>query len=103
MKERILSELKKRIEKDYNKGPLFRMGYINLQMKKFVMDIQDEDGKEEFDGDCLSISYPDCLTNKFRLIAEFAKPEFESEKVSEVSLRKKQSGLFYESIPVVVK
>lgn len=29
--------------------------------------------------------------------------EFESEKVSEVSLRKKQSGLFYESIPVVVK
>lgn len=42
MKERILSELKKRIEKDYNKGPLFRMGYINLQMKKFVMDMQDE-------------------------------------------------------------
>lgn len=29
--------------------------------------------------------------------------EFESEKVSEVSLKKKQSGLFYESIPVVVK
>ena len=29
--------------------------------------------------------------------------EFEFEKVSEVSLRKKQSGLFYESIPVVVK
>ena len=32
-----------------------------------------------------------------------AHSEFESEKVSEVSLRKKQSGLFYESIPVVVK
>ena len=29
--------------------------------------------------------------------------EFESDKVSEVSLKKKQSGLFYESIPVVVK
>ena len=29
--------------------------------------------------------------------------EFESEKVSEVSLKKKQFGLFYESIPVVVK
>ena len=29
--------------------------------------------------------------------------EFKVEKVSEVSLRKKQSGLFYESIPVVVK
>ena len=75
MKERILSELKKRIEKDYNKGPLFRSGCIDLQMKKFVMDIQDE--KDEFEGDCLSISYPDCLTNKFRLIAEFAKPEFD--------------------------
>lgn len=77
MKERILSELKKRIEKDYNKGPLFRMGYINLQMKKFVMDMQDEDGEEEFDGDCLQISYPNCFTNKFNLIAEFAKPEFD--------------------------
>lgn len=29
--------------------------------------------------------------------------EFESEKVSEVSLSKKRSGIFYESIPVVVK
>ena len=29
--------------------------------------------------------------------------EFESEKVSDVSLKKKQSGLFYESIPLVVK
>lgn len=29
--------------------------------------------------------------------------EFEAEKVSEVSLRKKQSGLFYESIPVIIK
>ena len=29
--------------------------------------------------------------------------EFESEKVSEVSLKKKKSGLFYESIPVVIK
>ena len=77
MKERILSELKKRIEKDYNKGPLFRMGYINLQMKKFVMDMQDEDGEEEFDGDCLQISHPNCFTNKFNLIAEFAKPEFD--------------------------
>ena len=76
MKERILSELKKRIEKDYNKGPLFRRGCIDLQMKKFVMDMQDEDGKEEFEGDCLSISYL-VLTNKFRLIAEFAKPEFD--------------------------
>lgn len=70
MKERILSELKKRIEKDYNKGPLFRM-------KKFVMDMQDEDGEEEFNGDCLQISYQNCFTNKFNLIAEFAKPEFD--------------------------
>lgn len=29
--------------------------------------------------------------------------EFEVEKVSEVSLKKKQSGLFYESIPVIVE
>lgn len=76
MKERILSELKKRIEKDYSKGPLFRMGYINLEMKKFVMDMQDEDGEEEFEGDCLQISYL-FYTNKFGLIAEFAKPEFD--------------------------
>lgn len=77
MKERILAELKRRIEKDFSKGPLFRMGYINLQMKKFVMDMQDEDGKEEFEGDCLQISYL-VLTNKFGLIAEFAKPEFDN-------------------------
>lgn len=77
MKERILAELKKRIEKDFNKGPLYRKGNIDLYMKKFVMDEQDEEGKEQFKGDCLSISYPDCLTNKFRLIAEFAKPEFD--------------------------
>lgn len=74
MKERILTELKRRIEKDLSKGPLFRMGYINLQMKKFVMDMQDENGKEEFNGDCLQISY---FSNKFGLIAEFAKPEFD--------------------------
>lgn len=77
MKERILEELKKRIEKDFSKGPLYRRGNIDLYMKKFVMDEQDEKGKEEFEGDCLSISYPDCFTNKFRLVAEFAKPEFD--------------------------
>lgn len=37
------------------------------------------------------------------IMNQSAYSEFESEKVSEVSLRKKQSGLFYESIPVVVK
>ena len=37
------------------------------------------------------------------IMNQSAYSEFESEKVSEVSLKKKQSGLFYESIPVVVK
>ena len=37
------------------------------------------------------------------IMNQSAYSEFKVEKVSEVSLRKKQSGLFYESIPVVVK
>ena len=37
------------------------------------------------------------------IMNQSAYSELECEKVSEVSLRKKQSGLFYESIPVVVK
>ena len=37
------------------------------------------------------------------IMNQLAYSEFESEKVSEVSLRKKQSELFYESIPVVIK
>lgn len=76
MEERILAELKRRIEKDHSRGPLFRYGYINLEMKKFVMD-DEEICKEEFNGDCLQLSYPDSFSDKFRLIAEFAKPEFD--------------------------
>lgn len=75
MKEKILAELKKRIDKDFDKGPLFRRGNIDLYMKKFVMDEEFEN--DDFEGDCLSISYPDSTTSKFRLIAEFAKPEFD--------------------------
>lgn len=37
------------------------------------------------------------------IMNQSAYSELECEKVSEVSLRKKQSGLFYESITVVVK
>lgn len=37
------------------------------------------------------------------IMNQAAYSEFEVEKVSEVSLRKKQSGLLYESIPVIVK
>ena len=61
------------------------------------------DWNELLKNKCYEVWFHTCKNPERIIMNQSAYSEFESEKVSEVSLRKKQSGLFYESIPVVVK
>ena len=61
------------------------------------------DWNELLKNKCYEVWYHTGKNPERIIMNQSAYSELECEKVSEVSLRKKQSGLFYESIPVVVK
>ena len=85
MKQRVIEELKRRIEKDSRKGLFGSLGVISLYMKKFVFEEDDEN--HTFVGDCLRLSYPIEFfgKHKYTLLPEFSDELFEFDSLDDVA------------------
>lgn len=85
MKQRVIEEIRRRIEKDASNGLFGSHGNISLYMKKFVFE---EDEEEHiFSGDCLMLIYPCEFFGRknYTLLTEFAEEKFEFSSIEDVA------------------
>ena len=85
MKQRVVAEIRRRIEKDSSKGLFGSYGVIPLYMKKYVFEEDDEE--HTFVGDCLRLSYP-CEffgKTKYTLLTEFSHEKFVFDSIDDVA------------------